>query len=137
MTDNNEKYKITYGGRIKGTDKWFNYDNKGNYHPELYKGETNFDMFYANLTGDYDICYTACFNEKGWTSIACNGDKVGVESDVKKKGIKFPFFRKRKRNQNKKNIKNNNYYITSLVIYVKEKGESIPSISKNPAIIHY
>ena len=124
MTENDEKYKITYGGRIKGTDKWFHYDNKGNYHPELYKKDSYIDMFYATFNtdnNDYDICYAVRLYNKGWSSIACNGYKVGGGSDR----IKIIHGRRY-------NVID---YISSLFIYIKEKGEPIPSISKNPTII--
>ena len=112
MTDNDKKYKITYGGRIMGTNKWFSYDNRGNYNNELYKNDGTIDMFYANLISDnneYDICYAACSSKNGWTSIGCNGEKVGESTG--------------------------NSCITNLIIYFKEKGEFIPSISSKPKII--
>ena len=83
-----------------------------------------FNMFYATLSGgnnDYKICYTVRLNDIGWTSIACDGNKVGVEFG--RNGI-FGI------------IKNIIHYIENIIIYVtKSKMSYIPKISKNPAII--
>ena len=105
MTDNYEKYKIKYGGRIKGTNQYFNFDNNGNYHPELYKNQANIkiDMFYAsfiNGNSDYDICYSV-FTGRGWSNFACNGVKVGFGGGDES-------------------------IIYGLIIYVKGKGEALP-----------
>ena len=123
-TANDRKYRLVYGGRILGTNNWFYYDNKGNYNPGKYNGEMRFNMFYATLSGgnnDYKICYTVRLNDIGWTSIACDGNKVGVEFE---------------RNTIWGIVKNRRHYIENIIIYVtKSKMSFIPVISKNPAII--
>ena len=106
-TDNDNKYTITYGGRIKDSKEWFTFDNKGNNNNNLYPTQTKIDMFKAFFSNnnDYDICYTVRSSSHGWTNFGCNGEEVGINS-------------------------NDNSYIYNLIIYIKEKRESTPTISK-------
>ena len=103
-TNDDNIYTVNYSGKYKGTNNWFTHDNQGNYHSENNEKDGNIDAFKLEHKGmsGYDVCYTARSNKGQWTKIECNGSLVAT-----KKGE----------------------YITNLIIYVKESGESVPTIN--------
>ena len=78
-------------------------DNQGNYNTLRIKKTGDIDAFEITDRGmsGYDICYTALSNKGKWTSIGCNGNLVTTSKGE---------------------------FITNLIIYIKESGESVPSI---------
>ena len=126
ITDNNNKYHITYGGRKKGINFWFEFDNRQNQQHEKYEKIEAIDMFYAKIDDkNFDICYAANLNNQGWTSLACNGEKVGVLNPTS-----WANGRRLKCGYSVYCL-----FIYSLVIYIKEKGDPLPLISSNKALI--
>ena len=112
----NINYNIKYEIRDKLTGQKFIYNTKDNNnylrYQSINKGNL-IDYFKAEIistNNNFDICYTAQLSGS-WTKIGCNGDVVGYLNNSK-----F----------------NNNRFITNLIIYIKEKGESIPDISNLP-----
>ena len=125
ITENDNKYHISYGGRAKATQNWFEFDNRQNYHPEKYEKINEIDIFYAKIDNkNFDICYAANLNYHGWTSFACNGEKVGILNPTSWMN-----------DRQKKCVSMYCSFIYSLIIYVKEKGDPLPSISSNNALI--
>ena len=114
LTNNGRKHHITNGGKYKLSNEWFKCDNRGKCdYPSTKIKEIV--LFYSTINGDYDICYAASLNDQGWTSFTCNGKKVGL--DAKKLG-------------GWERMDQPSYwaYICSLIINVKEKGETLPII---------
>ena len=103
ITEDDDIYTVNYSGRYKGTNNWFTHDNQGNYHPENNDKDGNIDAFKLTLKGatGYDICYIARSNKGKWTKIDCNGNIIAT---------------------------NKGEFITNIIIYVKEWGESVPYI---------
>ena len=110
MTDNDDIYEITYGGKaFNNSFSLFEYDNAGNHDNDFGNIDVKMSKFYANIKSEdddnYDICYLGYLNGYGWTNITCNGEEIGDKSNIVGKT-----------------------YIQYLIIYLKEKGEPIPSL---------
>ena len=85
----------------------------GNFDYKYISNEGPINLFSAKISGnDFEICYTAKVNRGGWTMIGCNGVNVGYMPAVADLNYEY-----------------NYRYIEKLIIYVKEKSESIPTIS--------
>ena len=116
LKTDNKNFNIEYEIRDKSNGRKFTYYTNNNdvySRNRIIKKGTSIDYFKAKIisgNNNFDLCYTAKLDYGKWTKIGCNGDVVGYLH----------------------NSKNDSRSIKDLIIYVKEKSESIPDISSLP-----
>ena len=79
------------------------------------------DMFSASsFSKGYSLCYTVEISCRGWTSIGCNGETLGVYYNY----------------TGEQGDPGDRYcYIRNIILYFKRYNEKIPTISNNPQIV--
>ena len=108
---------IIYGGKIKIINRDISRSSSSDNNNIPYPDTYIYENFHASISNnnEYDICYTAQLRDYVWTSVGCNGEKVGYEITEK----------------TRQNSDVSYNYIESLIIYVKEKEESVAITNRN------